>query len=240
MTGLPIMNEKKSHPNIAAPKKLVIPTRFLHCLFTLIICLISLMAVTGCSNEPEKSRMEKRISIYLNNLQDSAIELQHELENIENAKVTNTPARMRRAGKIVEQAEKVLEKANRDVTSYIAFINANRTALRAEGLDLYLDVKGLLNHALTTKRRAMAAYFSQLKKWLDYSAANYNKLVAKNVSARRSYDALLTKVNRSLKQYETANEKYHSSVEDFLIKNPGMKTKFKRRYKTMKKELEWR
>lgn len=230
------MNDQISHPRVGDLKKYGIRT----VVVILILCLISLMAVTGCSDEPEKSRMEKRISIYLNNLQNSAVDLQHELDNIENAKVTNTPERMRNAGKIVEQAEKVLEKANQDVTSYIAFINANKTALRSEGLDLYLDVKGLLNHALTTKRRAMAAYFSQLKKWLYYSADNYKKLIAKNASARRSYDALLTKANRSLKQYETANEKYHASVEDFLIKNPGMKTKFKRRYKTMKKELEWR
>jgi len=230
------MNNHNSLPRVGNLKKYGVRT----VVFILILCLLSLMTATGCSKEPEKSRMEKRISIYLNNLQNSAVDLQHELENIEQAKVTNTPERMRNVGKIVKQAEKALEKANRDVTSYIAFINANRTALRSEGLDLYIEVKGLLNHALTTKRRAMAAYFSQLKKWLDYSADNYNKLVAKNASARRSYDALLTKVNRSLKQYETANEKYHASVEDFLIKNPGMKTKFKGRYKTMKKELEWR
>ncbi len=210
-----------------------------------IICLLICFAIvlasslTSCSKEPPKSRMEKRISLYLNNMQASAINLEHGMDNIADAKVTNTVERMRTTIRIVDDAGQVLDTADKDVRAYIAFINKNKGALKSEGLESYIVIKEILDYPLRTKRRAMASYFSHMKRWLSYSADHYTKLKSGDRRVRRSYDALLIEVNRSLKQYNMANDQNHRHVKDFVDRYPALKKKFKRQYKTMKKEMGW-
>lgn len=193
----------------------------------------------GCGQEEPKSRMEKRVSLHLNSMEQSAIELEHGVEEIAEAKRLNTPERMRHTVKLVKKARKALDKANDDIRSYIAFINANKADLQMEKLDRYIIIKQLLNQALIEKRQAMKVYFTSMEKWLVYSSDHYEKLMAKDARSRKSYDALLIKVNRTLKEYNMANDAYHRSVKKILDSNPDLKKKFKRRYKVMKEELGW-
>ena len=204
-----------------------------------LICFILASVLTGCGKEPPKSRMEKRISLYLNNMETSAVNLEHAMDSIADAKVTNTVERMRTTVKIVEEAEKALDTADIDVGAYIAFINKNKSVLKSEGLEPYIVIKEILDYQLRAKRRAMTAYFSHMKRWLNYSADHYSKLKAGDPRVRQSYDAMLIKVNRSLKQYNMANDQYHRHTRDFVNRYPALKKKFKRQYKTMKKEMGW-
>ncbi len=183
--------------------------------------------------------MEKRISIYLDRLESSAVDLQHELEKIADMKRLNTAPRMRKAITVIEGSEKVLKRANQDISSYIAFINNNSRELKKENLDHYIAVRNLLNHSLSLKRKAMGKYFQELKKWLDYSASHFKRLEAKDEAARGTYDSLLTNVNRSLKKYNTVNAQNIQFVNSVLTENPEIVKRFKKQYKTMKKELGW-
>ncbi len=183
--------------------------------------------------------MEKRAALHLNNMEASALDLEKELEKIADAKVTNTPERMREAAKIVKNAGQVLDKANMDVREYIKFINANKGALKSEKLDQYMLITELLGYPLTKKRQAIQSYFNQMVRWLEYSASHFKKLKKNDMRARRSYDSLLIEVNRSLKQYNTINAQFHKHADDFLKNHPALKKKFKRQYKTMKKEMGW-
>ncbi len=183
--------------------------------------------------------MEKRISIYLDRLESSAVNLQHELEKIEDMKLLNTAPRMRTAITVIEGSEKVLKKANQDISSYIAFINNNSRELKKENLTHYIAVRDLLSHALSLKRKAIGRYFQDLKKWLDYSATHFKRLKAKDEAARATYDGLLIDVNRSLKKYNTANAQNLQFVNSVLTENPELVKRFKKQYKTMKKELGW-
>ena len=180
------------------------------------------------------------MSIYLDRLESSAIDLQHELDNIADMKRLNTVGRMKKAISIIKQSELTLKKANQDIAAYIAFINSNSRELKNENLDHYIDVRDMLNQSLRSKRQAIADYFRTLTKWLNYSATNFKRLKAKETAATHSYDSLLTNVNRSLKRYNTANEQLHQFVDSFLSKNPELVKRFKQDYKLMKKELGWR
>lgn len=206
---------------------------------SIILACLALFCLSSCGSEKPKSRMEKRVCIYLNKMEDSAVALENKLDAIAAAKVLNTPDRMRQAARMIEEAEALLDEANQDVRSYLAFINANRGALESEKLHPYIRIKGLLNHELTQKRRAMNHYFVRMDAWLTYSADHYAQLKAKDVRSRKSYDSLLIAVNRSQQEYELANAEYHQFVDQFLAQHPELKKKFKHRYKTMKKELGW-
>ena len=205
----------------------------------LIVCFCSLALLFSCSDSSPKSRLEKRMTIYLDRLESSAIDLEHELEKIADMKRLNTIGRMNEAISVIKKSELTLNRANQDIAAYIAFINSNSRELKEENLDHYMDVKDILNQSLRSKRQAIADYFQTLEKWLDYSATHFKRLEAKDVAAMRSYDSLLTDVNRSLKRYDTANEQYHQFVNSFLSTNPDLVKRFKREYKTMKKELGW-
>jgi uncharacterized protein YciI len=208
-------------------------------LFLIIICLASLSFMFACAESSPKSRLEKRISLYLNRLESSAVDLQHELDKITDMKRLNTMGRMKEAISIITGSEKILAGANQDVAAYIAFINQNSRELKQEGLSHYIEIRDLLNQPLSIKRNAMDNYFQVLKKWLTYSATHFDRLEAKDPAARNSYDLLLTDVNRSLKRYDTANAQYHQFVKIFLTRNPNLVKQFKQEYKTMRKELGW-
>jgi hypothetical protein len=205
----------------------------------LIICLGSLALLFSCSDPSPKSRLEKRMALYLERLESSAIDLQHKMDKIADMKRLNTAGRMKEAISVIKKSEQTLKKANQDIAAYIAFINNNSRELKKENLDHYMDVRDILNQSLRSKRQAIADYFQTLKKWLDYSATHFKRLKAKDVAARGTYDSLLTDVNRSLKRYNTTNEQYHQFVNSFLSKNPDLVKRFKREYKTMKNELGW-
>jgi hypothetical protein len=200
---------------------------------------VSLAFVFSCAETSPKSRLEKRISIYLNRLESSAVDLEHALEKIADMKRLNTPGRMKEAISVIKGGEKTLEQANQDISAYIAFIKNNSPELKKEGLYHYMDIRDLLNQPLSIKRQAIDVYFQVQKKWLDYSATHFKRLEAKDQAARTSYDQLLTNVNRSLKQYNTANAQYHQFVKAFLTRNPDLVKRFKQKYRTMKKELGW-
>lgn len=72
------------------------------------------------------------MSIYLDRLESSAIDLQHELDNIADMKRLNTVGRMKKAISIIKQSELTLKKANQDIAAYIAFINSNSRELKKE------------------------------------------------------------------------------------------------------------
>ena len=205
----------------------------------LTICILSLSCLFSCADSSPKTRMEKRVCIYLDHLESSAVELQHELEKIAGMKRLNTPARMKKAITHIEHSEKVLERANKDISAYIAFINNNSQEMKKENLNHYMDIRDLLNQSLSLKRQAIEKYLQEMKKWLEYSASTFKRLEAKDQAARSTYDCLLTNVNRSLKKYNTANTQYHQFVKSFLTKNPEKVKRFKKQYKTMKKELGW-
>ncbi|MCP4722480.1 MAG: hypothetical protein GY860_23725, partial [Desulfobacteraceae bacterium] len=122
--------------------------------------------------------MEKRICIYLDRLESSAVDLQHELEKIADMKRLNTPARMKETITHIENSEKVLERANKDISAYIDFINNNSQELKKENLDHYMDLRDLLNQSLSLKRQAIKKYFQEMKKWLEYSAKHFKRLEA--------------------------------------------------------------
>jgi len=183
--------------------------------------------------------MEKRISIYLDHMESSTIDLEHELEKIADMKRLNTAARMKKAISVIENSEKVLKRANQDVSAYIAFINSNSRELKNKNLDHYIAVRDLLNRSLTSKRQSIERYFQEMKKWLDYSVSHFKRLKAKDQAARSTYDSLLTNVKRSLKKYNTANTKHLQFIDSVLASNPEMLKRFKKRYKTMKSELGW-
>ena len=205
----------------------------------LIICFGSLTLLFSCSDSSPKSRLEKRMTIYLDRLESSAVDLQHALKKIADMKRLNTAGRMKEAISVIKESELTLKSANQDIAAYIAFINSNSGELKKENLDHYIDVRDILNQSLRLKRQAMADYFQTMEKWLDYSATHFKRLESKEVAAMRSYDNLLTDVNRNLKRYDTANEQYHQFVNSFLSTNPDLVKRFKREYKTMKKELGW-
>ncbi len=213
--------------------------QFLSILSLLTICLFSLSFLFSCSDSSQKTRMEKRISIYLDRLESSAVDLQHELEKIADMKRLNTTTRMRKAITIIEGSEKVLKRANQDISSYIAFINNNSRELKKENLNHYIAIRNLLNRTLSLKRKAIGQYFQEMKKWLNYSATHFKRLEAKDEAARATYDSLLTNVNRCLKKYNTANAKHLQFVNSVLAENQELIKRFKKEYKTMKKELGW-
>ena len=213
--------------------------KFSALLFLWIICLVSLAFLFSCAEPSPKSRLEKRISIYLDRLESSAVDLEHTLKKIADMKRLNTSGRMKETISVIKGGEKTLERANQDISAYIDFIKNNSRELKKENLDPYIDIRNLLNQPLSIKRQAIGEYFQVLKKWLDYSATHFKRLKAKDQAARTSYDQLLINVNRSLKRYDTANEQYHQSVKAFLSKNPDLIKRFKPEYRTMKKELGW-
>lgn len=204
-----------------------------------LMCLVSLLFLFSCTESSPKSRLEKRISIYLGRLESSAVDLEHELEKIADMKRLNTAGRMKEAISVIKGSEKTLRRANQDIYAYIAFINDNSRKLKKENLYHYMSVRDLLSQPLSLKRQAIDEYFQVLKKWLDYSATHFRRLEAKDQAARTSYDQLLTNVNRSLKRYNTANEQYHQFVKVFLTRNPDLVKRFKQEYRTMKNELDW-
>jgi hypothetical protein len=165
------------------------------------------------------------------------VDLQHDLEKIADTKWLNTAPRMRKAITVIEGSEKVLKRANQDISSYIAFINNNSRELKKENLTHYIVVRDLLSHALSLKRKAIGRYFQAMKKWLDYSATHFKRLEAKDEAASATYDYLLTDVNRSLKKHNTANAQNIQFVNSVLTENPELVKRFKTQYKTMKKEL---
>ncbi len=235
---------------IPKEKKLRIPTPFFprdreqtkqlsSFLSKLILCLLGLPFLFACAESSPKSRMEKRISIYLDRMESSAIELEHELEKITDLKRLNTAERMRKAIFVIKNSEKVLKRSNQDVSAYIAFINSNSRKLKQENLDHYIVVTNLLNRSLRSKRQSLEEYFLEMTKWLDYSATHFKRLEVKDQAARGTYDCLLTNVNRSLKKYNTANTQHHQFINSVLASNPEMLKRFKKRYKTMKNELGW-
>ena len=135
---------------------------------------------------------------------------------------------MPRLQAIAKDAQAALDRAEQDVREYMTFIIKNRRALEAENLIAYITIKEILGHNLRKKRQAAAAYFTHIKRWMEYSAEAY-----------RSYEALLISVNRSFKAYNLANGLYHRHTAAFIKKYPELKQKFKRQYKTMKKEMGW-
>ncbi|HCY84028.1 MAG TPA: hypothetical protein DHV36_02720 [Desulfobacteraceae bacterium] len=209
----------------------------------LILLLIPTMLMTiplsGCDKEVPLSPLEQRLDIYLNNMQASAISLEHALDAIEGARVTNTAKRMRGALQLISKAFYALETADHDVRAYITFVNNNRTAISAQGLNPYLDIREILDLHLTRKRGAIKNYLVHLERWLSYSADNYAKLKAGDLRVRKSYDALLIAVNRKLNQYNRVNDQYQRHTHAFLQRYPQLKKKFKRQYKIMKEEMGW-
>ena len=112
--------------------------------------------------------MEKRVCIYLDRLESSTVDLQHELEKIADMKRLNTPARMKKAITHIENSENVLKKANKDISAYIAFINNNSQELKKENINHYIDIRNLLNQSLSLKRQAIEKYFQEMKKELGW------------------------------------------------------------------------
>ncbi len=221
-----------------------IPTNFYKkrtsTLACLIICFIGVISgIIGCSSEPPKSRMEKRISLHLTTMLSSADNLGHAMENIADAKSLNTVGRMRSTVKLIDDAEQALKTADKNEQAYIAFINQNKGALKSKGLEPYIVFKDLLDNSLRVKHRAMESYFSHMKHWLNYSADHYSKLKSGDIRSRQSYDAFLIEVNRSLKRYDLANVQYHRHTKEFINDHPELGKKFKRKFKTMKKEMGW-
>lgn len=206
-----------------------------------LVWLAVLMAAcqSGCNNTPEKSPMEQKAATYLDNMEASAISLEHALQKVSSAKVTNTAKRMRETVALIKSGQESLETADRDVRAYVTFVNRNKGALVAEGLGHYVKVKEILDRPLTDKRRAIASYFSDMERWLSYSADHFTKLNAGDARVRRSYDRLLIEVNRSQQKYNFASDQYQRHLNSVAAQHPDLKKKFKRRYKTMKKELGW-
>ena len=205
----------------------------------LTLTLMLILGTAGCAKAPPKSRLEKRVCIYLGKMETSAVDLEHAVAAIADAKVTNTRERMRNAVNIVRQAEQKLTIADNEVRAYIAFTNVNKGALKAEGLSAYLVLREILGRPLMEKRKAMKAYFSATARWLSYCAAHFDALKKGDRRARQNYDQLLIEVNRNLKQYNLANEVYHRHTRQFADQHPGLKKKFNREYKVMKKEMGW-
>ena len=205
-------------------------------LFLLMLITVSL---SGCDKEAPLSPLEQKLAIYLNNMQASAVSLQHSLDAIEEARITNTQERMRSALKLIHKAFYSLETADYDVSAYINYVNNNRIEISAQGLDPYLDIREILDRHLSQKRRAMKSYLIQLERWLSYSANNYTRLKSGDLRVRKSYDSLLIGVNRMLKKYNSANDQYHRYTHAFVQRYPQLTKKFKRQYKTMKEEMGW-
>lgn len=209
------------------------------CFSVFFICILIMSVFSACSKSSPKSRAEQKIATYLDRMEASAVDLQHELDKIDGMNRLNTVDRLREAIGFVDDAEKILKRANQDVDAYIEYVNANSQNLKHEALDHYIDVKNILNKSLKAKRQAMAEYFQALKEWLSYSVNNFDRLRAKDVSARQTYDALLMEVNRVLSRYNAANSQYHQFVNAFVKKRPELVKRFKSEYKTMKTELGW-
>ena len=203
------------------------------------ILLVVIGLVQGCAKPPEKTKLEKQTYSFLKKMEDSAIELEHTMDDISKMKRLNSPGRLKSAIKIVNSGEKKLTRANNDVSQYIKFIGHNAKALDNEGLNHYVAIEKILNQFLTEKRTSMATFFNKMKVWLEYSVKHFNQLEAGNQAIRRNYDIYLTEVNRSLKKYNLANEKYHLFINSFLKENPNLIKHFKPQYKTMKKEMGW-
>lgn len=203
-----------------------------------IVCISSLLAL-ACSTQPEKTKLEKKIHTLLSRMQSSAIGLDHALDKLSKTKRVNSLERFRETVKIVNETEKKLEKANQDVEKYILFVKENACFLEREKLAHYINVKKILNNTFSKKRSSIAAFLVKMRKWLEYSANNFERLKTGENGFRMNYDRLLMDVNRGLKTYNNANARYHQFLLKFLKNNPKLIQHFRPEYKKMKKELGW-
>lgn len=216
-----------------------IPCLIAKTIFPLLQVMVFQICLAGCTGESPKSLMEKQISFHLDQMEASAIDLENEMDKLSKMKQLNTAERLKKAVTWVQDADKTLARADRDVAAYIDFAEDNSRLLRRKGLGHFIEVKDILDQSLTMKRHCIGEYFKDLKRWLDYSARHFKRLKAGDTAARQSYDAYLIEVNRSLKKYNARNRQHIRFVNDFLIRNPELKKKFERQYKTMQKELGW-
>jgi Skp family chaperone for outer membrane proteins len=107
------------------------------------LVLVSFLGLLACTEPTPKSRLEKRIDIYLGRMESAAVDLEHKLDKIADMKRLNTPGRMNEAILVIKNGEKTLRRANESVSAYRAFVNQNSRELKQEGLDHYIDIRDL-------------------------------------------------------------------------------------------------
>jgi len=206
----------------------------------LMLQLLVLLTIVGCSQNDQRDPVEKQASALLNKAESSAIDLQRLIKEIEGVKRYNTPQRMTTTIQIVDKASTVLDEADKDINNYIRFINNTTNKIHTKGLSRYVHINDLFNDSLVMKRKALREYFNKLNAWLAYSHKNFDKLKKKGGTAQRAhYERLLYEYHRALNRYNTAQTSYLIFVKRYLSDHPELVTKFGKEYKLAKKELNW-
>jgi beta-phosphoglucomutase-like phosphatase (HAD superfamily) len=96
-------------------------------------------------------------------------------------------------------------QANQDSDDLSDFISQNKIQLQKEGLDVFLDMEGLISETYFTHRKALREYLNTYKAMLEYSSDNFEEIIQSQKPQSDIYNQLYLKYRNAL---DVHNEAY--------------------------------
>lgn len=169
-----------------------------------------------------KSPVVKEIKLLSFESGKSSTKLQDTLNKLDQIQDTNTIPKVNEVIKMIDLTQSLLLQANKDSDTLTNYINKHKKELQDEGLDIFIEMEGLVGKTYFFYGRALREYLDTYKMMLEYIRDNYNSILRGEQPQSRSYEELYSKYKTSLDKHNKAYLHKMKIVQDYSAKHPKL------------------
>lgn len=152
----------------------------------------------------------------------SSTKLQDALNKLDQIQDINTVPKINEAIKMIDLTQSLLLQANKDSDTLTNYINKHKKELHDEGLDIFIEMEGIIDKTYVFHRRALKEYLDSYKMMLEYSRDNYNSILRGEKPQSKNYEELYSKYKSALDKHNKAYLQHMKFVQDYSVKHPKL------------------
>lgn len=175
----------------------------------------SVIPSVSSSLKEQVQNLSKKTGLSATNFQKATISID-ELRDI------NTIPKINESIGVVERVQLLFYQANEDSDNLYDFISRNKTQLRREGLDVFLDMEGLRSETYTIYRKALREYLNTYKTMLEYSRDNFEAAINSKEPQSGTYNRLYLKYRNALDVHNEAYLQHMKYVDQYSLAHPAL------------------
>ena len=150
----------------------------------------------------------------------SAKEAQDALNRLDQMQDVSTITKINEVIKAIELVQALQIQANIDSDTLTNYVNKHRNELHNKGLDIFVEIEGLIGETYASHHRALKEYLDTYKAMLEYSRNNFDAILKEQQPQSRDYERLYSKCKITLDKHNKAYLHHMEFVEDYLTKHP--------------------
>lgn len=152
----------------------------------------------------------------------SATNFQKALNSINEIQDLDTIPKINQAISTVERVQLLFYQANHDSDDLSDFISQNKIQLQKEGLNVFLDMEGLISETYFSHRKALREYLNSYKAMLEYSRDNFEAIIKGKEPKSGTYKQLYLKYGNALDVHNEAYLQHMKFVEQYSREHPAL------------------